>query len=136
MTEQTRPPANVTADIQVKFSFRVVHGDDPSRRSEPQKSVTRSLSLMGLVFESPSMEVGGFHLSFTPMSFAQNLLEITLDLGKKFKAIEALGQVDWYEKRSSIHGHTFLVGVNFVDLQPDALVILRQFLQTAHEVSR
>lgn len=97
MTDQTRPPANVTADIQVSFSFRVVHGDDPSRRSEPAKTVTRSLSLMGLVFESPSMEVGGFHLSFTPMSFAQNLLEITLDLGKKFKPIEVLGQVDWYK---------------------------------------
>jgi hypothetical protein len=136
MTDQTRPPANVTADIQVSFSFRVVHGDDPSRRSEPHKTVTRSLSLMSLVFESPSMEVGGFHLSFTPMSFAQNLLEITLDLGKKFKPIEVLGQVDWYEKRSTIQGHTFLVGVNFVDLQPDALVILRQFLQTAHEISR
>lgn len=136
MTDQTRPPANVTADIQVPFSFRIVHGDDPSRRSEPQKAVTRSLSLMGLVFESPSMEVGGFHLSFTPMSFAQNLLEITLDLGKKFQPIEALGQVDWYEKRSTIQGHMFLVGINFVDLQPDALVILRQFLQTAHEISR
>lgn len=136
MTDQTRPPANVTADIQVPFSFRIVHGDDPSRRSEPQKAVTRSLSLMSLVFESPSMEVGGFHLSFTPMSFAQNLLEITLDLGKKFQPIEALGQVDWYEKRSTIQGHMFLVGINFVDLQPDALVILRQFLQTAHEVSR
>ncbi len=136
MTDQIRPPANVTADIRVPFGFRVMHGDDPSRRSEPQKSVTRSLSLMGLVFESPSMEVGGFHLSFSPLSFAQNLLEITLDLGKKFQPIEVLGQVDWYEKRSTVQGHTFLVGVNFVDLQPDALLILRQFLQTAHEVSR
>jgi hypothetical protein len=136
MTDQTRPPANVTADIRVQFSLRVVHGDDPSRRSEPHKAVTRSLSLVGLVFESPSMEVEGFHLSFAPTSFAQNLLEITLDLGKKFQPIEALGQVDWYEKRSTIQGHSFLVGVNFVDLQPDALVILRQFLQTAHDASR
>jgi hypothetical protein len=131
MTDQIRPPANVTADIQLPFSFTVMLGEDPSRRSQPQKAVTRSLSLMGLVFQWPSMEAGGFHLSFTPGSFSQNLLEVTLDLGKKFPPIEVLGQVDWYEKRSTARGHSFLIGVSFIDLQPDALVVLRQFLQTA-----
>ncbi len=130
MTDKTRPPANITADVQVPFSFTVMLGEDPSRRSKPIKTFTRSLSLMGLVFEFPSMEVEGFHLSFTPTSSFQNLLEMTLDLGKKFQPIEVLGQVDWYEKRSTMKGHSFLVGVSFIDLQPDALVILRQFLQT------
>ncbi|MGO9121612.1 MAG: hypothetical protein ACLQPD_28880 [Desulfomonilaceae bacterium] len=131
MNDQIRPPANVTADVQVPFSFTVMLGEDPSRRSHPQKTVTRSLSLMGLVFESPTMEPEGFHLSFTPTSFSQNLLEITLNLGKKFPPIEVLGQVDWNEKRSTVQGHSFLIGVSFIDLQPDALVVLRQFLQTA-----
>jgi hypothetical protein len=131
MTDQIRPPANVTAEIHVPFSFTVMLGEDPSRRSPPQKALTRSLSLMGLVFESASMEAEGFHLSFTPTSFSQNLLEITLDLGKKFTPIEVLGQVDWYEKRSTAQGRSFLIGVSFIDLQPDALVVLRQFLQTA-----
>ncbi len=130
MTDQIRPPASVTADIRVPFSFTVMLGEDPSRRSQPQKAVTRSLSLMGLVFESPRMDVEGFHLSFTPGSFSQNLLEVTLDLGKKFSPIEVLGQVDWYEKRSTLQGHSFLIGVSFIDLQPDALLVLRQFLQT------
>ena len=86
MTDQIRPPANVTADIQVPFSFTVMLGEDPSRRSQPQKTVTRSLSLMGLVFESPSMEAGGFHSVIHADELRQNLLEITLDLGKKFPA--------------------------------------------------
>ena len=132
----TRPPANVTADVQVPFSYTVMHGDDPSRRSREQKTVTRTLSLMGLVFETSSMEVEGFHLSFSQASFGQNLLEIKLDLGKKFQSIEILGQVEWYEKRSSVQGQSFLVGISFIDLQPDALMILRQFLQTVHEISQ
>jgi len=75
------------------------------------------------------MDQSGFHLSFTESSYGRNSLEIILDLGKKFGEIEVLGQVDWYEKRSTPVGDCFIVGVGFVDVQADEISALREFLQ-------
>ena len=118
--------ASRTADVRVPFAFYVIHGDDPSRRSSIQKASTRSINLVGLVFETPQIEVESFHLSFTEASFSRNAIEIHLDLGKKYDKVELLAQVEWYERRSP---DAFIVGVNFVDIPADALEALRELLK-------
>jgi|WetSurMetagenome_2_1015567.scaffolds.fasta_scaffold490294_2 hypothetical protein len=125
----SRAYAIMTAEVQVPFKFTIIHGGDPSLRSSPQKAMTRSLNLMGLVFECQAMDADGFHLSFTESAYGRNSLEITLDLGKKFGEVELLGQVEWYERRSTAIGFNFIVGVSFVDVQADELTALRDFLQ-------
>ncbi len=132
----SRPPASFSVEVQIPFTYIIVHGDDPSLRSPLQKAVTKSLHLMGLTFETSRMEIGPLHISFTTSKLGRNLLEIMLDLGTKFPAIEAIGQVDWYEKRSGVRGESFMVNVSFIDLQADAVVVLRQFLQTVRETGR
>jgi hypothetical protein len=132
----SRPAGSVSVDVPISFTYVIVHGDDPSLRAPLQKAKTKTLHLMGLTFETPRLEVGPLHISFTTSKLGRNLLEITLDLGKKFPAIEAIGQVDWYEKRSSVRGESFMVNVSFIDLQADAVVVLRQFLQTVRESGR
>jgi hypothetical protein len=84
---------------------------------------------MGLVFESQEMEKEGLHLSFTDSTYGRNSLEITLDLGKKFRNLELVGQVEWYERRSTAMGHAFIIGVGFIDVAPDVLSVLREYLQ-------
>lgn len=121
-------PSLMTAEVQVPFRYRIVHGHDPSRKSAEQKALTRSLNLAGLVFESKDMVKEGFHLSFTEDSFGRNSLEIALDLGKKFRVIEVLGEVECYELRSTASGETFIVGITFMDIQADDLALLREFL--------
>lgn len=129
--------AAVTAvEIQVPFSFTIIHGTDPARRSNAYKARTRSLHLMGLVFESPEMDHEGFHLSFTDTTYGRNSLEIILDLGKKFQKVEVMGQVEWYERRSTAVGYCFIVGVGFIDVPADALQILRDYIQQAHVLAR
>ncbi len=122
-----------TADVRVPFTYYVIHGDDPSRRTSAQKAVTRSLNLVGLVFETPSIEAEGFHLSFTEASFSRNSMEIHLDLGKKYARTELLAQVEWYERRSP---DAFIVGVNFIDIPADALDTLRNFIKHARLAGR
>jgi hypothetical protein len=126
----------VAAEVQVPFKYTVIHGEDPSRRSPQYKAVTRSLNLNGLIFETQKMESDGFHLSFTSGTFARNFVEIALDLGKRFSNVEVLGQVEFYERRSTIVGHAFLVGVNFVDVSAEALGALRDFLQQTQALLR
>lgn len=133
--QNTRPLAT-TWDIQIPFKYIVIHGTDPSRRSSQQKAVTKSLNLQGLIFESPKMEVEGFHLSFTETTYGRNSLEISLDLGKRFGTIEVMGQVEWYERRTSYGGHAFIVGIGFIDVQADALAVLRDFLQQNRALAR
>jgi len=135
-----RPPqrayAIMTAEVQLPFKFSVIHGGDPSLRSSRQKGTTRSLNLMGLVFEAQSMEADGFHLSFTESAYGRNSLEITLDLGKKFGEVELLGQVEWYERRATAIGFNFVVGVSFIDVQADELTALRDFLHQINALKR
>jgi hypothetical protein len=128
--------AVAAAEIQVPFTLTIIHGTDPSRRSIPIKTKTRSLNLMGLVFESPAMEHEGFHLSFTDTTYGRNSLEMVLDLGKKFQRVEIMGQVEWYERRSTAAGHCFIVGVGFIDVPADALQTLREYIQQAHILAR
>jgi len=126
-----RPPAVLAAEVQVPFKYTIIHGGSPSRRSAEQKARTRSLNLVGLVFETTEMEKDELHLSFTDSSYGRNSLEITLDLGKKFKTVELVGQVEWYERRSTAVGHAFIVGVGFIDVAADVLSLLRDYLQQA-----
>lgn len=128
--------AAMTAEVQVPFTYTIVHGGDPSRKSAPQKARTRSLNLVGLVFETNVMTAHGFHLSFTESYFGRNSLEITLDLGKKIGQVELFGQVEWYERRSTAAGHCFIVGVSFVDVPADAQSILRDFLKQCQLLSK
>jgi hypothetical protein len=128
--------STIAAEVQVPFKYTVIHGEDPSRRSPLYKAVTRSLNLNGLIFETQKMEFDGFHLSFTSGTFARNFLEIALDLGKRFSNVEVLGQVEFYERRSTIVGHAFLVGVNFVDVSVEALAALRDFLKQTQALLR
>jgi len=126
----------MTVEVQLPFTYTVIHGGDPSLRSSLQKAKTRSLNLVGLVFESPSMEVGGFHLSFTESAYGRNSLEITLDLGKKLGSVELLGQVEWYERRATLIGHSFMVGIAFIDVQADELTALREYLVQMHALRK
>ena len=130
------PSAIMTAEVRVPFRYTIVHGADPSLKSVEQRATTRSLNLVGLIFETSSMNQDGFHLSFTESTFGRNSLEITLDLGKKLGEIEVLGQVDYYERRSTTEGHSFIVGVGFIDVQADELALLREFLHQFHGLSR
>lgn len=132
----TQPSATMTAEVRIPFRYIVVHGGDPSLRSAEQRGTTRSLNLVGLAFETTTMEVDGFHLSFTESTYGRNSLEITLDLGKKLGEIEILGQVDHYERRATALGHSFIVGVSFIDIQADELAALREFLNQFHGLSR
>lgn len=133
MSDRTKssPPAVLIAEVQVPFKYTIIHGGAPSRRSSEQKARTRSLNLMGLVFEIAEMEQEGLHLSFTDSTYGRNSLEITMDLGKKFGAVELVGQVEWYERRSTAMGYAFIVGVGFIDVPADVLSVLRDFLQQA-----
>jgi hypothetical protein len=117
------------ADLQVPFKYTVIHGADPGRKSAQQRAVTKSLNLQGLIFESPTVEIAGFHISFTETTYGRNSLEISMDLGRRYGAIEAIGQVEWYERRSTVFGTTFIIGVTFIDVQADAMALLREFLQ-------
>jgi len=126
----------MTADVQVPFKYAIIHGGDPSRRSAVQKARTRSLSLMGLVFETTVMTADGFHLSFTESSYGRNSLEIRLDLGKKIGEVEIFGQVEWYERRATAAGHCFIVGVGFVDLPADSQALLRDYLKQCQLLKR
>ncbi len=126
----SRPGASI-ADVQAPFKFVIVHGNDPARKSAAQKAFTKTISLNGLIFDSISMDYDGFHLSFTESSYGRNFLEVTLDLGKRFGPIEFLGQVDWYERRPTPTGYVFSVGLSYVDVQADALAIIREFIQQA-----
>jgi hypothetical protein len=119
----------MTAQVQVPFTFSVIDAHDPSFRSSEQRAVTKSLNLGGLVFETGKMDVEGFHLSFADATHGRNSLEIILKMGKKSDIVEVLGQVEWYERRSGPEGFSFVVGVSFVDIQADALAMLRDFLQ-------
>lgn len=125
----------MAAEVQVPFRYTVIHGADPSQRSSVQKSLAKTLTLAGLTFESPDMVVGGFHLSFCDSTFGRNSLEIVLDLGKKFDAVEVLGEVDFYERRSGPTGSSFLVGVVFTDIPADSLAVLRDFLRQSQSQS-
>jgi hypothetical protein len=126
---QSQRPSSFTADIQLPFRFSVIHGTDPTRKSSQQKGLTKSINLIGLVFETSKMEIDGYHLSFTESTYGRNSLEITLDLGKRSGNVELIGQVDWYERRPTPMGYTFVIGVSFIDIQADALALLREFLQ-------
>jgi hypothetical protein len=138
MTDKTigRIHTRVTVETQVPFRFRIVHGEDPSRKSAEQKAVTKSLGLAGLVFEASAVELDGFHISFTEASFGRNFMEIDLDLGRKFPGVSVIGQVEWYENRPGPRGAIFIIGVSFVDLQADAAAILRQFIGTVQSLAR
>ena len=131
----TRLPATM-AEIQIHFKFTVIHGADPGRRSSEQKAVTKSINLMGLIFETPHMEVDGFHLSFTESTYGRNSLEISLDLGKKYGTLELVAQVDWYERRPTALGYAFSVGVSFMDMPTDIMAILREYLQVQRQLSK
>jgi hypothetical protein len=124
-----RSTAVTSVSLPVPFRFRVVHGMESSRKSTEQRAVTRQLSLSGLIFEIPVVEVDGMHISFTEASFGRNFMEITLDLGKKTDPIEILGQVEWYESRYTPRGDIFIVGVSFVDIPADAIALLRGFIR-------
>ncbi|MGB6067101.1 MAG: hypothetical protein WBG50_20020 [Desulfomonilaceae bacterium] len=128
--------STIAAETEVRFKYTVIHGENPTRRSPQYKAVTRSLSLSGLIFEAQKMEADGFHLSFSGGTFARNFLEIVLDLGRRFSAVEVLGQVEWYERRPTVAGHAFSVGVGFVDIQVEALTVLRDFLQQTQALAR
>lgn len=134
--QEQRSYIGATADVRVPFRYTIVHGGDPSLRSREQRATTASLNLMGLSFETDSMDQDGFHLSFTESTFGRNSLEITMDLGKKLGEIEILGQVEWYERQATITGHNFIVGVSFVDVQADELAALRKYLRQAQSLSR
>ncbi|MFH1115865.1 MAG: hypothetical protein V1792_18295 [Pseudomonadota bacterium] len=134
--QSPQPSAIMTAEVRVPFRYRIVHGSDHSLKSAEQRGTTRSLNLVGLSFDTSSMDQDGFHLSFTETTFGRNSLEITLDLGKKLGEIEVLGQVDYYERRSTIEGHSFIVGVGFIDVQADELALLREFLHQFHLMGR
>lgn len=127
MNEKPRA-GSIMAEIQVPFKYVIVHGMDPSKRSGQQKAVTKSMNLMGLIFESQKMDIDSFHLSFTEFAYGRNSLEIVLDLGKRFGPVEVVGQVDWYEKRVTMTGSSFIVGISFIDVQADAVNVLREFL--------
>ncbi len=126
----------IAAEVEVRFKYTVIHGENPTKRSPEYKAITRSLSLNGLVFETKKMEADGFHLSFSSGTFARNFLEIALDLGRRCSSVEVLGQVEWYERRSTAASHSFAVGVGFVDIQVEALTVLRDFLQQTQAVAR
>jgi hypothetical protein len=131
MTDRTggRISAVASVDTPVSFAFRVVHGADSARRSEERRAVTKSLSLSGLVFEIPTVDVDGLHISFTEESFGRNYLEIVLDPGRKLPPIDVLGQVEWYESRTTPRGDIFIVGVIFVDIQADAIALLKSLIR-------
>jgi hypothetical protein len=129
MSEKPPKFSTFTAEIQIWFQYRVVHGTDPSKKSSLQKAVTKSLSLQGLAFDSPRVDIDGFHLSFTEASYGRNSLEIKLDLGKRFGEVEVVGQVEWYERRMTAAGPGFSVGVGFTNMTADATAILREYLQ-------
>lgn len=131
----TRMPATM-AEIQLPFRFTVVHGADPSRKSSEQRAVTKSINLQGLIFETPSMEADQFHLSFTESTYGRNSLEISLDLGKKYGTIELVAQVDWYERRPTALGHSFSVGVTFLEVPADIMGILREYLALQRTLSK
>jgi hypothetical protein len=124
------------ADVKVPFTFVVVHGINPTVRSSECHAATRSLYLTGLSFETESIHHDALHLSFTESAYGRNSLEIKLDLGKKLGEIEVLGQVEWYERRVTAMGHTFIVGVSFIDLQADEVAALREFLYQVQSQSR
>lgn len=137
MTDKTstRLPATM-AEIQIQFKFTVIHGADPGRRSSVQKGVTRSINLMGLIFETSHMEVDGFHLSFTESTYGRNSLEISLDLGKKYGTLDLVAQVDWYERRPTALGYAFSVGVSFMDVPTDIMATLREYLQVQRQLGK
>lgn len=134
MVEKTvgRYAGALQADVKVPFTYVVVHGSDPTRRTGEQKAYTRTLQLQGMIFETSHIEVEGFHLSFTESSFGRNYLEIVLDLGKRWPPVEVTGQVEWYERRPTPQGYTFIVGISFVDIQADAQTIIRDYLKFIH----
>ncbi|MEW6347935.1 MAG: hypothetical protein AB1646_02640 [Thermodesulfobacteriota bacterium] len=131
-----RGPAVLTAEIQIPFEFRVIDGRDPSRCSSTHKAFTKSINLSGLVFRSPKMTVDSLHLSFADAAYGRNVLEIVLSLGGRFERVQLLGQVEWYEKHSTAHEDSFMVGIGFVDMQADAGATLRDFLHSIKADSR
>lgn len=120
------------ADVKLPFTFVVVHGSDPTRRSVEQKAYTRTLQLQGMVFEVSDIEVDGFHISFTESSFGRNYLEIVLDVGKRWPSVPLTGQVEWYERRATPQGYIFMIGISFVDIQADAQAVLREYLKSVY----
>jgi hypothetical protein len=136
MTGKTSGHFTGTTNAQTPFKFRIVHGADPTRKSGEHKAFTRTLSLGGLIFESPVVELDGLHISFTEASFGRNFLEIILDLGRKIEPIQVVGQVEWYESRPGIRENVFIVGVSFLDMQPDSLALLRQYIKMSGGIVR
>lgn len=138
MTEKTRgkKAAIMTADINVPFKYVIINGLDPSQRSKEQKAATKALNMVGLVFGVDTMEKDGFHLSFTENSYARNMLEISLDLGTKFRTLELMAQVDWYERRLTSDGDNFMVGISFLDPTADAMEVLKEFLRSSPQSLR
>jgi hypothetical protein len=127
--EGLKPRATESAEVAVPFKFTVLDGEDPSNRSGEHKAFTKAVTLSGFIFETPTMEADGFHLSFASGSFGRNVLEVQLELGKKWGVVELLAQVEWYEKRSTPMGGIFIVGVGYIDISADSLAELREFLQ-------
>lgn len=134
--KESRAYVGSTVDVRLPFRYTIVHGSDPSLRSVELRATTTSLNLAGLSFETDSMDQAGFHLSFTESTFGRNSLEMKLDLGKKLGEIEVLGQVEWYERRLTPMGHSFIVGVSFIDIQADELAALRELLRQAQSFSQ
>jgi hypothetical protein len=131
----TRLPAHM-AEVQIPFKFTVVHGMESDRRSSQHNAVTKSLNLIGLVFETPTMEVDNFHLSFTESTYGRNSLEVSLDLGKRFGVIELTAQVDWYERRPTAMGYAFTVGISFLDPPIETVDMLREYLQMLRTLAK
>jgi|GEM_PF-1300886 len=121
------------ADVRVPFKFTVIHGDDPARRSDQHSAITRSLSLTGLILDTPKMVWDGFHLSFTEYSFARNSLELVLDLGKHFGTVDCLAQVEWYERQTA---DVFSVGVEFSEMHADARNVIKRFIEFCIQAGR
>lgn len=136
MNEKRGQSSITGTDIQIPFKYIIIHGSDMSRRSSEQRAVTKSINLLGLVFEAPEVETEGLHISFTESTYGRNSLEMVLDLGKRFGDIEIVGQVDWYERRPTAIGYSFSVGVSFMDMPAATRTILRDFLQQTKSLAR
>jgi hypothetical protein len=121
------------AAVQLPFSNGYSRRGSISAISAIQSN-TRSLHLSSLILRRKD-EADGFRV-FTGGTFGRNFLEIALDLGKRSNPVEVLGQVEWYERRATVIGHAFSVGVSFVDVAVEALSALRNYLQQTQSLMR
>lgn len=115
------------AVMEHPMQYIVISGKDHMKVSEDTSGILESISLSGLVFQTPSVHVKDLHLSYDETPHIRNKLAMEIHLPGRRK-LRAIGEVSWYEKSFVAKDPVFYVGVSFTEIHPEDRQTLKDHL--------